>query len=61
MMKINFLKPDKDNLHTYLYTGIFLFFLSVVDVPLNSFLLGCFNQHYKITPEMFNVWIKILK
>ncbi len=31
------------------------------DVPLNSFLLGCFNQHYKITPEMFNVWIKILK
>ena len=29
-------------------------------IPENSFLLGCLNQHYKITPEIFDVWIKIL-
>ena len=37
MNKINFLTPDKENLYTYLYTGIFLFFFSVLDVSLNSF------------------------
>ncbi len=37
MNKINFLKPDKDNFYTYFYTGSFLFFLSVLDVFLNSF------------------------
>jgi len=37
MNKINFLKPNKNNLYTYLYSGIFLFFLSILDVFLNSF------------------------
>ena len=37
MSKINFLKPDKSNLFTYLYLGSFLFFISILDVFLNSF------------------------
>ena len=37
MNKINFLTPDKNNLYTFLYIGIFLFFFSVLDVTLNSF------------------------
>ena len=37
MNKINFLKPDKSNLNTFLYIGSFLFFISVLDVFLNSF------------------------
>ena len=37
MSKINFLKPDKAHLNTFLYLGSFLFFISVLDVSLNSF------------------------
>jgi hypothetical protein len=37
MTKINFLKPDISNLNTFLYIGTFLFFLSILDVFLNSF------------------------
>ena len=37
MSKINFLKPDKNNLNTFLYLGSFLFFISILDVFLNSF------------------------
>ena len=37
MSKINFLRPDKDNLNTFLYLGSFLFFISVLDVFFNSF------------------------
>ena len=37
MSKINFLRPDKSNLYTFLYLGSFLFFISVFDVLLNSF------------------------
>ena len=37
MAKINFLKPDISNLNTFLYIGTFLFFLSILDVFLNSF------------------------
>ena len=37
MSKMNFLKPDKSNLFTYLYLGSFLFFISILDVFLNSF------------------------
>ncbi len=37
MNKINFLKPDKSNLNTFLYLGSFLFFISILDVFLNSF------------------------
>ena len=37
MNKINFLKPDKTNLMTFLYLGSFLFFVSILDVFLNSF------------------------
>ena len=39
MSKINFLKPDKSNLQTFLYTGSFLFFISILDVFLNSFFM----------------------
>ena len=37
MSKINFLKPDKENLNTFLYLGSFLFVISIIDVFLNSF------------------------
>jgi len=37
MNKLNFLKPDRQNLSTYLYTGSFLFFIAVFDVFLTSF------------------------
>ena len=37
MDKLNFFKPDKQNLSIYLYTGSFLFFISLLDVFLNSF------------------------
>ena len=37
MSKVNFLKPDKANLNTFLYLGTFLFFISIFDVFLNSF------------------------
>ena len=37
MSKINFLRPDKNNLNTFLYLGSFLFLISVLDVFLNSF------------------------
>ena len=31
------------------------------DLPQNSFVFACFNQTYKITPELFSVWMHILK
>ena len=37
MNKLNFLQPDKNNLYTYLYTGIILVSLSIFIVFLNSF------------------------
>ena len=37
MNKLNFLKPDKDNLTTYLYSGTFLFLIAILDVFLGSF------------------------
>ena len=37
MSKINFLKPDKQNLSIYLYSGSFLFFVAIFDVFLGSF------------------------
>jgi len=37
MNKLNFLKPDKENMKIYLYTGSFLFLISIMDVFLNSF------------------------
>ena len=37
MNKFNFLTPNKDNLYAYLYSGISLFFLSILIVFLNSF------------------------
>ena len=37
MNKLNFLKPDRQNLSTYLYIGSFLFFIAVFDVFLTSF------------------------
>ena len=37
MSNINFLKPDRTNLNTFLYLGSFLFFVSILDVFLNSF------------------------
>ena len=37
MNKLNFLQPDKNNLNTYLYTGVILVALSIFIVFLNSF------------------------
>ena len=37
MSKINFLKPNKESLNTFLYMGSFLFIISVLDVFINSF------------------------
>ena len=37
MNKLNFLKPDVQNLSTYLYIGSFLFFIALLDVFLSSF------------------------
>jgi len=37
MNKFNFLKPDKENLTTYLYCGFFLFLIAILDVFLESF------------------------
>ena len=37
MKKLNFLKPDRQNLSTFLYIGSFLFFIAVFDVFLTSF------------------------
>ena len=37
MSKINFMKPDKENLNTFLYLGSSLFFIGILDVFLNSF------------------------
>ena len=30
-------------------------------LPENSFVFCCFNRHYKINPEIFYIWIKVLK
>ena len=37
MNKFNFLKPNKENLTTYLYSGSFLFLVAILDVFLGSF------------------------
>ncbi len=37
MKKLNLIKQDKNNLNTFLYTGSFLFFISIFDVFINSF------------------------
>ena len=37
MSKINFLKPNKQNLNTYLYSGLFLLAISILDVFISSF------------------------
>jgi len=37
MNKLNLLKPDLNNLNTYLYVGSFLIFISLLDVSLNAF------------------------
>ena len=31
------------------------------DLPQNKFIFGCFNNSYKITPQIFNCWMEILK
>jgi predicted O-linked N-acetylglucosamine transferase (SPINDLY family) len=31
------------------------------NLPKNSFVFACFNNHYKINPNIFNSWMKILK
>ncbi len=37
MNKLNFLRPDIENLNTYLYSGIFLISIAILDVSLSSF------------------------
>ena len=41
MNKLNFLKPDKKNMTTYLYSGLFLFNKSKFFIPENSILIRC--------------------
>ena len=31
------------------------------NLPKNDFVFGCFNNSYKITPDIFSCWMKILK
>ena len=57
MKNINFLKPNKDNLQVFLYTGSILFFISLFDVFLNSF----FN--YNLTsflPDILSFWLPLV-
>ena len=54
MNNINFLKPDKSNLNTFLYTGSFLFFISVLDVFLNSFFKFNFIGFLDDNPKLKN-------
>ena len=37
MNKLNFLKPDRENLTTYIYSGSILFFIAILDVSLGAF------------------------
>ena len=37
MNKLNFLRPNIENLNTYLYSGIFLISIAILDVSLSSF------------------------
>ena len=37
MNKLNFLRPNVENLNTYLYSGIFLITIAILDVSSNSF------------------------
>ena len=37
MNKLNFLKPDRENLTTYIYSGSILFLIAVLDVSLGAF------------------------
>ena len=32
-----------------------------LDLPKNAFVFCCFNQNYKITPNIFDIWMKLLK
>ena len=57
MKTINFLKPNKDNLQVFLYTGSILFFISLFDVFLSSF----FN--YNLTsflPDILSFWLPLV-
>ena len=48
MNKLNFLRPDIENLNTYLYSGIFLISIAILDVSLNSFLILILHHFYQI-------------
>ena len=37
MKKLNFLNIHKENINKYIYSGSFLFIISLLDVSLNSF------------------------
>ena len=32
-----------------------------LDLPKNSFVFACFNNPNKITPEIFQIWVNIIK
>ena len=32
-----------------------------LNLPKNAFVFCCFNQNYKITPSIFNIWMRLLK
>ena len=57
MKTINFFKPNKDNLQVFLYTGSILFFISLFDVFLSSFL------NYNLTsflPDILSFWLPLV-
>lgn len=34
---------------------------SEFDLPENSFVFCCFNNHYKLNPEVFDIWMRLLR
>jgi predicted O-linked N-acetylglucosamine transferase (SPINDLY family) len=34
---------------------------ALLGLPENDFIFGCFNTNYKITPSLFDVWMRVLK
>ena len=38
-----------------------LFSRAEMGLPEEGFVFACFNRHYKITPELFDVWMRVLQ
>ena len=58
MNKLNFLRPDIENLNTYLYSGIFLIFIAILDVSINSFFGSSRLQlHFRTSLKLFSFFL----